>query len=167
MTRKPSRFGLHVERHQLLPLSVNIPHPNQSELVNQSAMRRVVFMIDSQNQKDNTELAYNPKVQELHQYCNYRYRTQEDDPLSISKIYTVTFIKVHEFMFYQSMRACRKCGGRRKTGQEPVAVFVAEEFDAIMNEYNCHQLEGFAGPEKPLGYAQLNTNKATLRNLHD
>jgi hypothetical protein len=170
MSPIPTRFGLHVERQHVLPLSVNIPHPNQSELVNQSAMRRVVFRIDSQNKKDNTKLAYDPKVQEFHQYCNHRHRRKEDDPLSISKAYTVTYMKAHEFMFYQSMRGCRKRGGKkkkRKRGLEPVMLFDGVEFDAIMKDYNLGEAEECHEPKKPLGYAQLNTYKAALRNLHD
>jgi hypothetical protein len=154
------QFELHSQWQQLEPLSLNIPHPNQAQLVNQSALRRA--NIDSQNRKDNTKLAYDAKIAEFRNYCNHRMK--EDDPTAK---YTVTYIKTHEFMFYQAMRPCRKRGDKRKRDNLPI--FDGEEFTSIITEYkycSCTHLD-WPESDNPLGYAQLNTYKAAIHNYHD
>jgi hypothetical protein len=107
-------------------------------------------------------MEYDPKVHEFRAYCNHRMYNK--DPATK---YTITYIKTHEFMFYQAMRPRRKRGGKRE--QDKLPTFDCKESDHILSEYHycgCTQ-EDLAEPEKPLGYAQLNTYKAAVHSFHD
>jgi hypothetical protein len=175
---KNNRYLLQEERKRLTtttsPLNIhhpqpplNIHHPHNAVFVNHGTMRQAVYNIDDQNKKSNTKIAYTPKEAEFFQYCNHRWKNNFN---ALTTLYTVTFIKVHEFIFYQSMRGCRKRGGKkRKAGMETVDdAFDGVEFDDIMNKHKFSAASApWPEPERPLGYDQVNTYKASLRNLHD
>ena len=104
----------------LLPL-----HPTQ--VPNPAGLSRLVRTVESQHEKTNTKLAYDSKYHEFLEYCRHK-QPDSDAP----DRYTVTKIKLFEFLFYQAFREKRQ--KRRRAGS--AGEFDASDFITVMDRYN-------------------------------
>jgi hypothetical protein len=75
---------------------------------------RVVYKIEAQNEKSNTCIAYDGKLEEFKAYCRHRCTDDREDR------YTVTNQKLHEFLFYNAFR--EKWQKHRRGGGATVAI---------------------------------------------
>ena len=98
----------------------------------------------NKNRKRNTQLAYDPKVEEFKLFCEYKYSTK---PFP----HCVTEEKVFGFLYFQAYRDLRKRGPQ----------FSFKEFDVPGYE---RVMSGYKS-SKPIEYDQLNQYLCSLLKL--
>ena len=79
--------------------SIELIHPENVEHYQHDAMHEAVHAMTVQGRCENTRIAYDPKILEYREYCNYRY-----SHLSVETRYLITPDKAYDFMFYVSFR---------------------------------------------------------------
>ena len=138
-------------------------------------METAVHSINVVHRKPNTKAAYDPKMAEYEQYCDYKFNYEP-----AATRYTVTGDKVFEFLFYHAMRNKYSVGG---PGKKTRNGFQEDDFEHVMGTYkegvkkigelrdagteidDATKKKLFKDPENPLRHQQVNTYKATLLKI--
>jgi hypothetical protein len=137
-------------------------------------LRAVVDVYLQRLQKDNTKLAYLPKIKEFKGFCDFLF-----PGLSPSCRYQVDSDKLYRFMFYHVFREKKRVGGRGGVEEH----FDPYEYERVVGKYAalfntvqhnvgdvCYQ-EGAEGdvpdPTSPLGYDQINTYRSSVRHYYE
>jgi hypothetical protein len=124
-------------------------------------MRNVVQDIVQLNTVDNTLLAFDPKVEEFKQFCDYVYSSLKDQ----GQRHLVESEKVEAFILYQAFREKFSTGGKKNLKDAfNVAAYTA--YKSNYDKYRCGELKVFPEPKCPLGHSQINTYKYAILKLH-
>jgi len=126
----------------------------------------------SENARDGTYTAYEPKKQEWDEFCARVYgpsavfnvgatSLQDLPPQTLIQVYTVTPNKCYNFIFYQAHRKPRprRQADATQFGDEELA-----EYHEVNNTYGGAQANP-SDPPKCLGFSQVNIYKATVYNI--
>lgn len=135
--------------------------PDQMPGQNLDNYTEAVRQMEEQNRPENTRLAYNPKMDEWAEFCDYRFPTY-----SPQIRYLVTKEKSYEFLFYQAMRSKKPTGGSCSRGNNR---FSKDDYEATMARYRTvgvgNTLAQLPTPENPVGFDTFNTYKAAILNI--
>jgi hypothetical protein len=142
--------------------SLRPPTGSGSVGIDNAVLTRAVHQQQMQNRRDNTSIAYDPKVLEFKRYCDCQY---PHEPEFVRHL--VSPDKVYNFMFYQAHRDKRKPGRQKRDA--PVSEFGAfsnHDYDSVIGRYVGKPCSEWVQPKNPLGYQQVNTYKSSLIELH-
>lgn len=124
----------------------------------------VVCRLNDNMRKENTKLAYDPKIKEFHEYCSTVHGR-----LGAHEIYLVTNAKVYDFLCYVAFRSKRKCG-KRKHGAQSSSAFNYEEYKDIKEKYFGASIASSESipdlPTNACAFQLFNTYSSAIRNLH-
>jgi hypothetical protein len=124
---------------------------------------QVLDLLHGSSRPANTLLAYTPKQDEFIQYCDYRFPQRMFD----STRYLVDPDKVWDFMWYQSIRECKKRGGDSRRQQKNR--FKSEEYASLVNKYS-RDLDFFQEdihPSKGIGLNSFDAYRSALYSKWD
>lgn len=142
-----------------------VVHDRTTHVFNEGISRqtRTISHLNEQMRKENTKLAYNPKINEFQEYCRAVHGN-----LPPSSIYLVTNAKLYDFLCYVAFRPKRK-GGKRKHGESSADGFRHEEYKEVMEKHFGPSRDSDDTPVLPtdsLGFDAVNTYKAAIFNIH-
>ena len=122
--------------------------------------------------KDNTKLAYAPKIKEFKAFCDHVYPHH-----GLERRYTVGPDGLYRFLFYQVFREKKVARGRKRGVSEK---FDCTDFDRVVTKYSailstldvnpdpdCVERAHAMDPENPLGCQMINTYRSAIWNYYE
>jgi Centromere DNA-binding protein complex CBF3 subunit, domain 2 len=123
-------------------------------------LRRATTKIIQQTTKENTQLAYNPKIAEFKQFCDFVY---QHTPIENGR-YTVDKDKVEVFMHYQCYR--NKIPSNRRAKANTSIQFRPSDFNEVLEKYgNVPNDAVIDDPSQGIGSSAIGQYKAGIKKL--
>ena len=128
----------------------------------QEVLAQTIRNLVKETKKDDdnqTEKAYNPKIAEFKEYCDFQYGGIEKE----NGRYKVNSVKAHSFIYYHAFREQKKRGKKRKGD---ILLFNTEEYVNINNAaMKLAHGETMKEPTLGLNYQMMVTYRCALQNL--
>jgi hypothetical protein len=144
--------------------NIEPPSPARPNIETQvELLSRIVGQVTHQSRGENTPLAYDPKQAEFYTYCDHAYLGVHEQSR-----YTVTSIKLFDFLFYHSFRNQYPRGGGTRGKAHG---FDITDYDHVRTTYASYMQTmildptgeyEIPDPEKPVGFDCINTYKAVV-----
>lgn len=143
--------------------TVVFTHRHAQDVMLNANLETSVLTMQEDMRPENTQKAMDPKAKEYFAFCDLVY---PNDPFK----FTLDYMKVYKFMYYQSFREQKQRGGKKQQGGNEL--FDLELFHELMAQFASYDpdspeaLGNYPRPTRPIGKATFDQYKAVFRRLY-